>query len=177
MMPSLAPRRRATQLSAMRRCRQLLFLLVGFVAGAVSHGRAAEVELIRVWPGWRDAEYFERIGEYFGGRETKGGQIFLRTDEKARGGYYFLVRVKSAAAMAGARFEVSVIRPDAPEPKTFSFATALPAKETVFQLGLTGEAWPGGKKASPAAWKLALVDATGRVLAEQKSFLWEKPAK
>ena len=43
--------------------------------------------------------------------------------------------------------------------------------------GVTGADWPGEKKAHPVAWKLALLAADGRVLAEQKSFLWEKPAK
>ncbi|MBI4626607.1 MAG: hypothetical protein HY736_25735 [Verrucomicrobia bacterium] len=161
----------------MRRRRHLLLLFVGFVCCAVSLAYAAEVELVRVWPGWRDAEYFERIGDYFGRSENPGGQILLRTQADVRAGYYFLVRVKAAAAVAGARFELSVIRPDAPEPKTFTFSAALPARQSVFQLGLTGDAWPGGKKDNPAAWKLTLVDAGGRLLAEQKSFLWERPAK
>ena len=45
------------------------------------------------------------------------------------------------------------------------------------QLGLTGADWPGGPKASPAAWKISLLGSDGTVLAEHKSFLWEKPAK
>ena len=147
-------------------------LCVGF-----SPARAADVEFIRVWPGWRDAEAFDRIAEYFGGSETHGKQLVLRTHADARAGYYFLLRIKNAAAIAGATFQISVIRPDAPEPKVFSFSTPLPEKETVLQLGLTGADWPGGKKANPVAWKIALLAADGRTLAEHKSFLWEKPAK
>jgi hypothetical protein len=139
--------------------------------------RAADAEFVRVWPGWRDAEAFDRIAEYFGGSETHGKQLVLRTHADARAGYYFLVRVKNPTAVAGATFKVSVIRPDAPEPKTYSFATALSEKETVLQLGLTGTDWPGGKKANPVAWKITLVAADGHTLAEHKSFLWEKPAK
>ena len=41
----------------------------------------------------------------------------------------------------------------------------------------TGSAWPDGKRAHPVAWKLVLKAADGRTLAEQKSFLWEKPGK
>lgn len=139
--------------------------------------RAGEAEFVRIWPGWRDAESFDRISEYFGRGENTSGQIVLRTQKEARDGFYFLVRVKSATALAAANFELSVVRPDTPEPKIFSFPIALPAKETVFQLGLTGAAWPGGRKASPVAWKLALLAADGRRLVEYKSFLWEKPAK
>ena len=147
------------------------------LVSSVNGVRGAEVEFLRVWPGWRDAESFDRISEYFGGGENTGRHHVLRTQEKDRGGYYFLVRVKSASALTGAKFDLSVIRPDVPEPKIYSFATDVPAKETVFQLGLTGSDWPAGNKANPVAWKLALVGADGRVLAEQKSFLWEKPPK
>ncbi len=153
-----------------------VFFVVPLCVG-LSLARAADAEFVRVWPGWRDADAFDRIAEYFGGSETHGKQLVLRTHAETRAGYYFLLRVKNAAALAGATFQVSVIRPDAPEPKVFSFPTALPEKETVLQLGLTGADWPGGKKANPVAWKIALLAADGRTLAEHKSFLWEKPTK
>ncbi|MEO6244360.1 MAG: hypothetical protein ABIQ12_02905 [Opitutaceae bacterium] len=153
-------------------------LLLGLLLIASSAlGRAADVEFVRVWPGWRDAEAFDRIAEYFGGGESQAKSSVLRTHPEARAGYYFLVRLKSANAVAGAKFQVSVIRPDGPEPKTYSFPAAVPEKETVLQLGLTGADWPGGKKTNPVAWKVSLLAADGRLLAEHKSFLWEKPEK
>lgn len=155
---------------------RLLLAVAALLASSVV-ARAAEAEFVRVWPQWHDAETFDRIGEYFGRGENRGSPLVLRTHADARAGYYFLVRVAHAAALAGAMFELQVIRPDAPEPKTFSFPAALPAREEVFQLGLTGADWPGGKAAQPLAWRLALLAADGRVLAEEKSFLWEKPAK
>jgi hypothetical protein len=138
---------------------------------------AGDVEFVRVWPGWRDAESFERISEYFGSGENPGREIILRTQPAERAGFYFLVRVKSSAAIGNARFQLQVIRPDAPEPKTFVFPAAIPTKEKVFQLGLTGGDWPGGNEAAPVAWKLALLADDGRTLAEHKSFLWEKPRR
>ena len=154
--------------------RRVVFLLSCFF-GLSAFG--ADVEFLRVWPAWRTDESFERIGEYFGRPENTGREIVLRTEPTQRAGYYFLVRVKSATALPGAKFTLSVIRPDHPEPNEFSFPASLAAKETVFQLGLTGKAWPGGSEAHPVAWKLALVSAEGGVLAEYKSFLWEKPAR
>ncbi len=154
-----------------------IFIIGLLLAFTSAPARAADAEFIRVWPGWRDAAAFDRIGEYFGGAETSGKQLILRTHAEARAGYYFLLRMKSALAISGATIQVSVIRPDAPEPKVFTFAVALPEKETVLQLGLTGADWPGGKKSNPVAWKIALLAADGRILAEHKSFLWEKPAK
>src|SRR5205085_7644938 len=123
------------------------------------------------------ADYFERIGEYFGRSESAGREIVLRTQAAERAGYYFLVRVKNHAAVPGAKCEVSVIRPDMPEAKVYNFPVTLRSKETVFQLGVTGADWPAGQKANPVAWKIALLSADGAVLAEHKSFLWEKPAK
>ena len=154
--------------------RVIVACLFAFLAIAA---RAAEVEFVRVWPQWHAAESFDRISEYFGDGENQGRQIIRRSHEDARAGYYFLVRVSDAAGLAGARFVVDVIRPDAPEPKSFSFPAGARAGATVFQLGLTGADWPGGEQAHPVAWRLALTDAAGRTLAEQKSFLWEKPAK
>ncbi len=138
---------------------------------------AAEATFVHIWPGWRDAESFERIREYFGGPELTGRETILRTQPDVRDGFYFLVRLRPSAALPGARFELQVIRPGSPEPHSFSFAADVPARETVVQLGLTGPAWPGGAKASPLAWRLVLRAADGRILAEEKSFLWEKPAK
>jgi hypothetical protein len=156
-------------------------LLLSFVCFACFAGtsalRAADVEFLRVWTGWREAEAFDRIAEYFGGSENSGRDSVLRTQPAERAGYYFLARVKSAAALDGTRFELSVIRPDHPDAKVFTFPAALSAKESVYQLGLTGADWPAGEKAHPVAWKIALLAADGRVLAEHKSFLWEKPAK
>lgn len=151
--------------------------LIALLLSSVPGSQAADVEFLRVWPGWRGVDSFDRISEYFGGGENMGRHLVLRTKQEARSGYYFLVRVKSASALMGAKFELSVIRPDTPEPRTYRFETAVPPKETVFQLGLTGSDWPGGDEANPVAWKLALVGSDGRVFAEKKSFLWEKPAK
>ena len=155
---------------------RLVFLFALLTSLAVPT-RAADVGFLRVWPGWRGAESFDRISEYFGGRENTGRELVLRTKSDTRAGYYFLVRVKSATALEGTTFELSLIRPDTPETKTYRFAAAVPARETVFQFGLTGSDWPGGEEAHPVAWKLALVAADGRTLAEHKSFLWEKPGK
>ena len=80
------------------------------------------------------------------------------------------------AAVSGARFELQVIAPVSPEPKTFVFSADVSAGSRLYQLGLTGTDWPG-VKARPAAWRLRVLDAEGNVLTTEKSFLWELPAK
>ncbi len=154
-----------------------LFALCLFATAGLVPLRAAEVEFLRVWPGWRDAESFERISEYFTGKEDTGREIVLRTHADQRAGFYYLVRVmNSAAAIPGAKFVLQTISPTNPEPKIATFAVELPSRATVFELGLTGTDWPD-RKAHPVAWKLELRSADDHVLASAQSFLWEKPSK
>jgi hypothetical protein len=145
---------------------------------AIATVRAAPAEFVRVWPGWRDAESFERIGEYFGRAKNDPRQLTLRTRPDVRDGFYFLLRVKHAAPLERAKLVIDVIRPDAPRPVQFVFPVDAPkAGETVFDVGLTGEDWPGGRDSHPVAWRIELRGADGAVLAQEKSFLWEKPPK
>ena len=141
----------------------------------VSLARAADVELTRVWPAWRSAESFERISEYFDGQENTGRHTVLRTQPNARAGYYFLIRAQAAANTTGAKFVLQIITPEAPEPKTHTFPITLGPKEAVFDIGLTGTDW-AGRKTHAVAWRLSVVNAEGRELASQQSFLWSNPA-
>lgn len=137
---------------------------------------AADVKIVRVFSGWRDAGSFKRISEYFTGRENTGGEVVIRSQTGERGGYYFLVRTENRGATAPVKFVFNVVLPDAPEPRTFTFTTDLPAGKTVFNFGVTGKDWPG-VGTSAVAWKLDLLTATGEPLAVEKSYLWEKPGK
>ena len=143
----------------------------------VTGAPAADVEFTRVWPGWREGQSFERIREFFSGTEYSGKQIILRSHPEERGGFYFLTRVKNSGAnVSAAKFSLQIIAANDPLPKTFSFPATLPAGTTVFNLGLTGPDWTE-RKTPPVAWKLELVRDDGQVIASEKSFLWELPAK
>ena len=146
----------------------LLFTLVARV-------HAADVELTRVWPAWRSAESFERISEFFDGQENTGNHILLRSQPNARAGYYFLIRAKAAATTTDAKFVLKIITPEAPEPKIYTFPITLGPKEKIFEVGLTGADWPG-RKTHAVAWQLSVINAEGRELASQQSFLWSNPA-
>jgi hypothetical protein len=145
--------------------------------GSAAASRAAEVEFVRVWPEWRTAESFERISEYFDGKENTGSQVVCRTHSETRAGFYFLSRVNNTGpALASAKIVLSLIKPDSPKTQVYTFPIALPAGETVFNLGLTGVDWVG-PKVNPVAWQIEVVAADGRRLGVQKSFLWEKPSQ
>jgi hypothetical protein len=131
--------------------------------------------IVHVYTGWRDAASFKRISEYLNGRENTGGEAVLRTHPDQRGGFYFLVRAANPGATRPVKASLEIITTAAAKPVTYTFGPELKAGDTVFHLGITGADWPD-PKIIPVAWKLDLVDADGRILASEKSYLWEKPA-
>ena len=148
-------------------------LVLAVLCGALSAG-AAEVTIAHVFTGWREAASFKRISEYFNGKENTGGQQVIRTHPEVRAGYYFLLRTGNPGAALPVRINLELISATGPKSRTFTFAADLAAGDTVLNLGLTGEDWPD-PKANPVAWKIDLVTGDGRVLAMEKSYLWEKP--
>ncbi len=140
---------------------------------------AAELTAVRVWPSYRSAASFERISEFFDGRENTSGQPVLRSQPATREGFYFLTRLKnSGPALENIRVELDILTPALPEPRrvtTFA-ATTIPAGSHVFQIGLTGTDWPDAQ-VQPVAWQLRFLNSEGRELLREQSFLWSQPAK
>jgi hypothetical protein len=154
-----------------------LVLTLALLLGSAGILRAAEVEFVRVWPAWRETASFERISEYFDGKENSGSQVLLRSHPDTRAGFYFLARAaNSGPAQPSAKLILSVITPASPHALVYTFPIVLPAGKTVFNLGLTGADW-AGPKVHPVAWKIEIVATDGRLLGVAKSFLWEKPDK
>ncbi len=148
-----------------------LLALILLLASSV-RAEPAAVEIVRVFTDWRDAASFQRIPEFFDGREHTGGITLLRSRPGERAGYYWLVRLKNGGpALAGAKFELQVITPASPDPKAFAFPADLPAGSSVYRLGLTGADWPDAR-ARPVAWHLSLLSADGRTVIARQSFLW-----
>jgi len=147
-----------------------LFLLLGLCTAS-----AAELTITRVYSGWRDAASFKRISEYFTRKENTGGEAVLRTHPDQRAGYYFLVRVSNSGSAQKVTAHLQVITDAAAKPVEFDFTPELRAGDTVFHLGLTGADWTLANT-NPVAWKLDLTDGSGKLLASETSYLWEKPA-
>lgn len=185
--PAAGPRRRfcfvippcAAQLPAvLSRVLPLLLLLALFAPPATPASAAADADglrLVRVFTGWREADSFKRISEFFDGREHTGREIVLRTHPEERAGYYFLVRLgQPAGAPRSVKFVLQVIGPASPRPREFTFAGTVPRKGGVFHLGLTGPDWTREQK-DPVAWRLDVFGADGAALATERSYLWDKP--
>ena len=154
--------------------RPLLVTLIALVLSASAF--ASDVKVLRVWPGYRTAESFMRISEYFTGQENPGrNQTLLRTHPDQRGGLYFLTRVaNNGAAISDAKIELHVVTVRSPTEVVYTFATTVPHGERVFEVGLTGPDWTTAAE-HPVAWRLTVVDATNHELAGEQSFLWSKP--
>jgi len=148
-------------------------LLLSFTLSAVA-ASAADVTIIPLSTGWREAASFKRISEYFSGKENTGGQLILRTHPDQRSGYYFLLRINHTGAASNTQAVLQVITPDTATPRIFKFPTSLTDGKTLLNLGLTGADWPD-LKINPVAWRLELLDAEGKLLAAQNSYLWENP--
>lgn len=158
--------------------RKLFLLLALTAAASLPLGAAVKdgnIAIVRVFTGWRDASSFKYISEYFTGRENTHGEVVLRTQPDQRGGYYFLVRTANPGAAIHVTFKLQLILPTGHKVQEQSFASDLKSGDTVLHLGLTGSDWPN-PKANPVAWKLDLLGPDGRLLATEKSYLWEKPA-
>lgn len=150
-------------------------LLAGLLAlAAVLPAAASELTIVRVLPEWRDASSFKRISEYFTGRENSGEIAIVRTHPEHRDGFYFLVRLMNAGTATPVKFHLTLITPTNAKPQVFNFDATLQPGKNLLNLGLTGEDWTDAK-ANPVAWKLDALAADGRVLASQKSYLWEQP--
>jgi len=150
-----------------------LVLVIALFCAASARG--ADVTFVRVWPGYRTAESFERISEYLTGRENTGGETVLRSQPARRDGFYFLVRLKNTGdPIAAATVKLDLITPASATPRTLTFTADLPAGQHVFECGLTGADWPNAK-AHPVAWKIVIRAPDGAELASSQSFLWRYP--
>jgi hypothetical protein len=135
---------------------------------------AADVKFVRVWPDYRTADSFTRVGEYFGGKEHTP-ELLVRSQPAARDGFYFLARVKSAEALPGAILAIETVQPGSDIPSVHFLSVDLPQGSRAVLAGLTGNDWPSAK-VKPTAWRLRLLSSGGVELARQHSFLWTLPA-
>ena len=149
--------------------------LITAASSSVASAKEGDLTIVHVYTGWRKPESFKRITEYFDGKENTGGEAVLRTHPDQRGGFYFLVRTTNPGAARAIKASLEIITTANAQPVTYIFRPELKPGDSVFHLGLTGPDWPD-PKINPVAWKLTLLEADGRVLATEKSYLWEKPA-
>jgi len=159
---------------------RLLPLLAGLsiqlaILPARSFADGNDLTIDHVYTGWREADSFKRISEYFTGRENTGDIVVLRTHPEQRSGFYFLIKAVNPGSPAAVTVGLEVIVPNNPKPKTYAFSATLKSGANLIDLGLTAGDWTD-PEAHPVAWIINFENARGDVLAVKKSYLWERPA-
>lgn len=163
----------------MRHFRSVLVSLLGSALSLAPVSLAAvpapAVELVRVWPSYRDAASFTRLGEYFGAAPDAINRAALRTDPDARAGFYWLIRTATPAARPDCQLTLEVQRLDAAVIERHTFPVDLPAGSQVLNAGITGRDWADPSE-RPVAWRITLTSPEGVTLVSATSFLWAPPA-
>lgn len=129
------------------------------------------VKLVRVWPGYRDAASFTTLGEYFSDNAASSGETVLRSQARARAGFYWLIRTATATAHPASTLTVRLLRAGQNDVETHTFAIDLIAGGQALHAGLTGRDWIDPAE-RPVAWQITISAADGTPLASEQSFLW-----
>lgn len=151
---------------------RILMVLLALCSGAIT--AAVEIELVRVWPAYRDAASFTSASEYFQGPAAKSELAAQRTSAEDREGYYWLVRTKTDAALTGVTVHLEVTRRGSTKPQLHEFTLNVARGNHAVPFGLTGPDWPDPTEI-PVAWRLTLISSDGSALASKTSFLWQDP--
>jgi hypothetical protein len=123
---------------------------------------------------YRNAEDFERISEFFTGKENPGNRVIVRSTPENRQGMYFSVMIKDGvnSLPAGSKAVIEVLHALSPETQTYTFPVPnSPKNHQELLMGITGDNWPAAKY-KPMAWRIRLMNAEGEVLSSDKSYLW-----
>ena len=162
--------------------RRLIFLLAFCLGAASLHA----LTITHTEPRHFDKVPFTSFGELLGFHTSDPTRLVLFSDPKNHEGLYFNVTLdaKLSGVPEGTVARVEVILEDENTPREFRFS--VPANKNHshhLYLGLTSEPFttlrmdriPSKKKARQhlLAWRISLLDASGKILCASASPLWE----
>jgi hypothetical protein len=145
----------------------------GALNAAPSEQKAVGPGILSVQVRKMEAQAFERIREFFTGREHTGRRVILRSDPTQRAGVYFIMKFDHKLSRLPEDLTVGVDWIDGANGLKQTFRGPMPAdrkRTDTLLLGLTD-----APMTSPLAWRVFVLEADGSILGEAKSFLWEKP--
>lgn len=151
--------------------RQTSVLLAFFVFGFCGSSFGAKLQT--QWS-YKQAEEFQRISEFFTGKENLGNRVVLRSNPENRNGLYFSLFIKDRirSLPEGSKAIVEVLQPNSPDTQIYEYSIPVnTSKSKELMLGITGANWPN-EDDHPLAWRVRLVNAEGEELASDKSYLW-----
>ena len=154
-----------------KRLQQKLTLLVFLVSGSYTPCLGADLQT--QWS-YKQTEEFQRISEFFTGKENLGNRIVLRSIPENRDGLYFSLYIKNKirSLPSGTKAVVELLQPNSPDIQTYEFLVPeVSSKSKELMLGITGDNWPN-EDDHPLAWRVRLIDAEGKEIASDHSYLW-----
>lgn len=125
----------------------------------------------------RGAIDFKRIQQFFKSEDPRPHWLVLRTDPETPAGVYFETSFNHSPSNFPEKscLKLAYISRQAPT-EIKAYTIPLPAvKHWRVLLGLTDKACGVKEPYDIFAWCISVYDAHGSLLAEKKSFLWEKP--
>lgn len=155
----------------------LLTLLALILAGCASTPitRERPISIKEISPRYIETEQFMRIGEYLTGKEHTGRRVIVRSDPTERDGYYFILTLSEKAKKLprGTKIVAEFYTALSHDVQSFEFLlpSRLPGTKDIF-VGLTGSDAPAEQQI-PAAWRFTFQAASGEVIAQKQSYLWE----
>lgn len=153
--------------------RYILFAIL-FLSTSLEGASVSEFKIVDLYREPFPENAFQRISEYFTGKENTGNRVIIRTQPKEYGGYYFILRLNKKVNVlpkgSSVKLELSLAQKVDNITYTFSLPQTNKAGFEIF-VGITGEDW-SYKNTDIIAWHIALLKQDGEVLAEKNSFLW-----
>ena len=113
------------------------------------------------------------ISQYFGANLIgQGFRSVIASNPDIPRGQYFIVKLSEAKSGSPVQARMSYFVSTSKDPIEYSWDLSDKRLRKWLYLGLTGPDWPS-PDIEPLAWKIELLDTSGKVLTEWKSFLWE----
>lgn len=162
--------------------RQSLFAVL-FLGGALLYSspypanwdwplKLGHVEIVN-----RGVNDFKKIQHFFNSEDPRPQWLVLRTDPEVQTGVYFETSFNHSPSNfpPGSSLKLRYISKNAPtEVQVYTLAIPAVLQWRVL-IGLTDKASGVRQPYDIFAWCIGVYDAHGSLLAEKKSFLWEKP--
>ncbi len=134
----------------------------------------AEVEIKSVYHQFMEARSFQRLSEFFSGKENQGRRLIARTQPDARDGRYFVITLNQSVRSLpeNSQIKIEIFTNESALGKEFilPLPSRAPKTREIFA-GVTGGDWPD-KGTQILAWRLTLQNAEGNTIAAKESFLW-----
>lgn len=126
----------------------------------------------------RGIQDFKKIQDFFKSKDPNQHWLILRTDPETLPGIYFETSLNHTVKTFPPNSTLSIsyiTKKLESEVKTHNFAIPL-EKQWRLLIGLTDSACGVATPYDIFAWCITILDPQGKLLAQKKSFLWEKPS-